>query len=60
MLLLNLSAGKAWGRRCREWTCGPRGGGYGEGSISTYTVVSGAGETVPCSTGKPVWGSVMT
>ena len=67
MVLMNLFAGKEWRLRHREWPCGHSRGGRegmnGESSISMYTL-SGvrrmAGEKLQCSTGTPVWHSVMT
>ena len=62
MVLRNLSAGKEGRRRCREWTCGPSGGGEsgtnGESSISIYSLSGArwvAGEELLCSTRSPGW-----
>ena len=67
MALLNLFAGKEWRHRCREWTCGHSRDREcernGESGINMYTL-SGvrwiAAEKLLCSTGSPVWCSMMT
>ena len=67
MVLMNLFAGREWGPRCREWTCGHPGGGRewtnGESSTDIYTlsrVKWMAGEGLLYNPGSPVWSSVMT
>ena len=67
MVLMKLFAGKEQRLRHRERTCGHSRGGMGamngESSSSMYTL-SGvrwmAAEKLQCSTGSPVWHSVMT
>ena len=67
MILMNLFAGKEWRHRCREETLGHSEGrsqgSNGDSSININTLPGVrwlASEKLLCSTGSPVWCSVMT